>query len=70
MSLGDTNLAYFNACLAIKVVQNHIRSLTTTAWVLVQAQKEVQSQITEFYKLLLGTPVKQLLVMHIKGHAK
>lgn len=54
LRLGDSNSSYFHACLKNRQAQNTIRKLVNAAGDLLQTPAEVESEIIEFYKDLLG----------------
>ncbi|XP_070008576.1 uncharacterized protein LOC142165024 [Nicotiana tabacum] len=51
---GDSNSAYFYACLKNRTSMNHIKSLVDQYGKLLQNDQEVQQEIVGFYKKLLG----------------
>ncbi|XP_060210446.1 uncharacterized protein LOC132637365 [Lycium barbarum] len=55
MTLGDTNSAYFHACLKNRIAQNTIRRLSSERGVVINSESGLEEDITGFYKRLLGS---------------
>lgn len=53
LKLGDTNAAYFHACLKNKQVQNQIRRLKTKNGNIISSDHEIEQEVVNFYKELL-----------------
>ncbi|XP_060175336.1 uncharacterized protein LOC132606044 [Lycium barbarum] len=64
LQLGDSNNAYFFACMKGGVAQNQIRQLNTLTGATIQNEKDIEIKIIGFYKQLLRSSVAQLPVIH------
>ncbi|XP_016446030.2 uncharacterized protein LOC107771203 [Nicotiana tabacum] len=65
LHLGDSNNAYFFACMKNMVAHNQIRRLNTLDGNIEHTEREVETEILKFYQSLLGSagtcpPVVQL----------
>ncbi|XP_019246294.1 PREDICTED: uncharacterized protein LOC109225941 [Nicotiana attenuata] len=63
LKLGDSNTAYFHACVKNRQARNHIGRLIDSAGQILQSATEVEEDILRFYKKLLGTTAPQLSVV-------
>lgn len=64
LNLGNSNTSYLYASVDNRVAQNNIRSLITEIGVLAQTEEEITTEVTNFYKKLLGNAAKQLPAIH------
>ncbi|XP_070045867.1 uncharacterized protein [Nicotiana tomentosiformis] len=64
LNVGDSNTSYFYASVNNRVTKNNIRSLITETRVLAQTEEEITTEVTNFYKKLLGNAAKQLHAIH------
>ncbi|XP_075085042.1 uncharacterized protein LOC107815716 [Nicotiana tabacum] len=55
LHLGDSNNAYFFACMKNRVAQNQIRRLNTLDGNIAHTEREVETEILKFYQSLLGS---------------
>ncbi|XP_019263452.1 PREDICTED: uncharacterized protein LOC109241192 [Nicotiana attenuata] len=60
LKLGDSNSAYFYACMKSRTSTNHIKILMTQDGKLLQNDKEVEEEVVGFYKKLLGNADEQI----------
>lgn len=59
---GDSNTTYFHACVKNRQARNHIGRPTNNEGHIPQNTKEVEDEILQFYKTLLGTAIQQPLL--------
>ncbi|KAH0699374.1 hypothetical protein KY290_014199 [Solanum tuberosum] len=60
LKLGDGNTTYFHASLKNRIARNKILSLTTTDGRMVNNNNDIEEEVIEFYKQLLGSCATQL----------
>lgn len=60
LKLGDLNSAFFHASIKNRNAQKKITRLLTQIWTYTQNQEEVQQEIIQFYKQLLGSTVEEI----------
>lgn len=63
LKLGDLNTSYFYACVTNRQAKNHISRLIDNAGEILQSANDVEEEILNFYKKLLGTTTSQLPVV-------
>ncbi|XP_060182351.1 uncharacterized protein LOC132612018 [Lycium barbarum] len=63
LKLGDANIAYFHACLKNRQVQDQIIRLVNKQGGLLITEQEIEHEVSEFYKELLGSSTTQLPVV-------
>ncbi|XP_019253580.1 PREDICTED: uncharacterized protein LOC109232306 [Nicotiana attenuata] len=63
LKVGDSNTAYFHACVKNRQARNHIGRLMDNTGKLLQSEKEVEEEILNFYKKLLGTTASTLPIV-------
>lgn len=72
LKLGDSNTAYYHACMKNKQARNSINKLVTRIGQILKSSAEVEEEILSFYRGLLGTAATQLPTVNPeimqKGH--
>ncbi|XP_059309968.1 uncharacterized protein LOC132061119 [Lycium ferocissimum] len=63
LGLGDTNSAFFFASMKSRICQNHITRLVAKNGIIRQTRQEIEVEIIDFYKQLLGSNAKELPVI-------
>ncbi|XP_070049896.1 uncharacterized protein [Nicotiana tomentosiformis] len=66
LKLGDSNSAYLFANMKNRCGQNYIRNLTSTQGILLNTDQDIEKEITDFYKSMLGTAADKLLAIDPK----
>ncbi|XP_075084750.1 uncharacterized protein LOC142168002 [Nicotiana tabacum] len=64
LKLGDSNSAYFYACLKNRTTMNSIKSLVNQYGKLLQNEQEVKEEVVRFYKELLGNATEQMPIIN------
>lgn len=59
LQLGDSNTVFFFANMKNRISQNRIKSLINANGILIQGQDEINAEITNYYKGLLGAVADQ-----------
>nr|XP_009629730.1 uncharacterized protein LOC104119842 [Nicotiana tomentosiformis] len=66
LKLGDSNSAYFYACLKIRTSMNSIKSLVNQDGKLLKNEQKVKDEVVGFYKELLGNVAEQIPMINPK----
>nr|XP_009783789.1 PREDICTED: uncharacterized protein LOC104232310 [Nicotiana sylvestris]XP_016467865.1 PREDICTED: uncharacterized protein LOC107790453 [Nicotiana tabacum] len=66
LQLGDSNSAYFFANIKVKNSQNYIRELNSLKGHLLQREKDIEVEIIDYYKSLLGTAAKTVPAIQLQ----
>ncbi|XP_019257767.1 PREDICTED: uncharacterized protein LOC109235981 [Nicotiana attenuata] len=64
LKLGDSNSAYFHACMKNRISTNNIKAFVNQDGKLLQNDQEVEEEVVGFYEKLLGNAAEQMQMIN------